>query len=227
LPVILVGQVFPGINLPSIEYDHAAIAQHAAAALAAAGHERTAILLQHTGSAADASTCDAFAAARKPGTPAPLVLEHDGSLAQIESRLRRLARLEPRPTSLFVTKSLAAPAVLTILPRLGVEIPRNLSVICREDDPFLDSLACPRIAHGHTPAAGPPAPLSRGNLVFPTHQPLCFSPAVAGLQSYIIRIARTTARVTDLTAPSQRSSWRCLTVFIVLFVDLPCTLFVG
>ena len=138
--MILVGQVFPGINLPSIEYDHAAIAQHAAAALAAAGHERTAILLQHTGSAADASTCDAFAAARKPGTPAPLVLEHDGSLAQIESRLRRLARLEPRPTSLFVTKSLAAPAVLTILPRLGVEIPRNLSVICREDDPFLEYL---------------------------------------------------------------------------------------
>lgn len=140
LPVILVGPVFPGIELPTIEYDHAAIAQHAASALAAAGHQRTAILLQRTGSAADATTCDAFAAGRPPGTPPPLVLEHDGSLAQIESRLRRFARLPARATALFVTKSHAIPAVLTILPRLGLEIPRDLSVICREDDPFLSYL---------------------------------------------------------------------------------------
>ncbi len=140
LPVILVGQVFSGINLPSIEYDHAAIARHASATLDAAGHAHTAILLQRTGSAADAATCEAFAAARKPGAPAPLVLEHDGSLAQIESRLCRLARLGPRPTALFVTKSLAVPAALTILPRLGVVIPRDLALICREDDPFLEYL---------------------------------------------------------------------------------------
>lgn len=141
LPVILVGPVFPGLDLPSIEYDHAAIARHAAGRLAAAGHQRTAILLQHTGSAADATTCDAFAAARPAGTPPPLILEHDGSLAQIESRLRRLAGLRERPTALFITKTLAVPATLTILPRLGLQIPRDLSVICREDDPFLDFLA--------------------------------------------------------------------------------------
>ena len=140
LPVLLVGQVFPRIDLPSIEYDHAAIAQHAAVRLAAAGHTRTAILLQHTGSAADATTCDTFAAARKAGTPPPLVLGHDGSLAQIESRLRHLAHLPSRPTALFVTKSHAIPAALTILPRLGLSIPGDVSVICREDDPFLEYL---------------------------------------------------------------------------------------
>ena len=140
LPVVLVGSVFPGLDLPSIEYDHAAIAQHAAATLAAAGHTRTAILLQNTGSAADAMTCDDFAAARPSGTPAPLVLEHDGSLTQIESRLRRLARLPDRPTAVFVSKSHAIPAALTILPRMGLQLPRDLSVICREDDPFLEYL---------------------------------------------------------------------------------------
>jgi LacI family transcriptional regulator len=140
LPAILVGSVFPGIDLPSIEYDHAAIAQHAAGQLAVAGHTRTAILLQRTGSAADATTCDAFAAARPAGTPAPLVLEHDGSLAQIEARLRRLAGLRDRPTALFVTKTLALPTTHTVLPRLGIEIPRDLSVICREDDTFLEYL---------------------------------------------------------------------------------------
>lgn len=145
LPVIHVGAVFPGIEIPSIEYDHAAIAQHAAAKLVAAGHERTAVLLQRTGSAADATTCEAFAANLKRGSAAPLVLEHDGSLAQIESRLRHFARLPQRPTALFVTKSHAIPAVLTILPRLGIAIPRDLSVICREDDPFLGYLV-PAIA---------------------------------------------------------------------------------
>lgn len=139
-PTILVGAAFPGIDLPAIAYDHAAIAQHAAAKLAAAGHERTAILIQRTGSAADATTCEAFAANRKTGAPVPVMLEHDGSLLQIESRLRQFARMAQRPTALFVTKSHAIPAVLTVLPQLGIKIPRDLSVICREDDPFLGYL---------------------------------------------------------------------------------------
>lgn len=149
LPVILVGAAFPGIGLPSVEFDHAAIAQHAAATLAAAGHERTAILLQRTGSAADETTSRAFADGRRRGAPAPLVLEHDGTMAQIESRLRRLAAMPQRPTALFVTKSHVIPAAYTLLPRLGLEIPRDLSVICREDDPFLDYLA-PAVARYHS-----------------------------------------------------------------------------
>jgi DNA-binding LacI/PurR family transcriptional regulator len=140
LPVVLVGSAFPRINLPSIEYDHAAIAQHAMVQFTSAGHRQTAILLQHTGSAADDSTRNAFGAALPAGYPPPLVLEHDGSLAQIHARLVRLSRVTPRPTALFITKSLSLPAVLTILPRLGMEIPRDLSVICREDDIFTEYL---------------------------------------------------------------------------------------
>ena len=44
--------------------------------------------------------------------------------------------------------------------------------------------ALPTVTHLRLHWTGPPAPLSRGNLVFPTHQPLCFSPAAAGAQSY-------------------------------------------
>lgn len=53
--------------------------------------------------------------------------------------------------------------------------------------------ALPTVTHLRLHWTGPPAPLSRGNLVFPTHQPLCFSPAAAGAQSYIIETTRTTA----------------------------------
>ena len=148
-PTVVVGSAFPGVRLPSIEYDHAAIAQHAGGRFAAAGHERTAILLRRTGSAADATTCAAFAAARLPGAPAPLVLEHDGEAKDIERQLRRLAGLRQRPTALFVTKSLAVPAVFTLLARLGLVVPRDLSVICREDDAFLEYLF-PSVARYYT-----------------------------------------------------------------------------
>ena len=53
--------------------------------------------------------------------------------------------------------------------------------------------ALPMVTQLRLHCAGLPAPLSRGNLVFPTHQPLCFSPTAAGAQSYIIETTRTTA----------------------------------
>lgn len=168
LPVVLAGSAFPGIDLPSVEYDHAAIAQHAAATLAAAGHRRTAILLLRTGSAADCATCDAFA---RPGAPAPLLLEHDGSLAQIEARLRRMSQLKERPTALFVTKSHAMPAVLTILPRLGIQIPHDISVICREDDPFLGFLV-PAVARYSSDASAIARKLALALTRFATGQPV-------------------------------------------------------
>ena len=52
--------------------------------------------------------------------------------------------------------------------------------------------ALPTVTHLRLHWTGPPAPLSRGNLVFPP-QPPCFSPAAAGAQSYIIETTRTTA----------------------------------
>lgn len=171
VPTILAGSAFPGVNLPSIGYDHAAIAQHAAGKLVSAGHERTAILLQRTGSAADAVTCAAFAASRKPGAPVPVVLEHDGSLLEIESRLRQFARLSNRPTALFVTKSHAVPAALTILPRLGLAVPRDVSVICREDDPFLGFLV-PAVARYSSDASAIARKLARALTRLAAGQPL-------------------------------------------------------
>lgn len=151
LPAILVGSVFPGSELPSIEYDHAAIARHAAARLAAAGHVRTAILLRRTGSAADTSTCTAFAAGLRRDAPPPVVLEHDGGMANIARQIRRLIALRPRPTALFVTKTLAVPAAYTLLAQAGLSLPRDLSIVCREDDPFLEYLSPPVARYGTDP----------------------------------------------------------------------------
>ena len=151
-PAILVGSVFPGIELPSIEYDHAAIARHAAARLTAAGHVRTAILLRRTGSAADATTCSAFAAGLHRHAQSPVVLEHDGGMTNISRQIRLLATLRPRPTALFVTKTLAVPAAYTLLAAAGLSVPRDISVVCREDDPFLEYLSPSVARYGTDPA---------------------------------------------------------------------------
>ena len=95
--------------------------------------------------------------------------------------------------------SVRAHSVSAVCLRHCLHVVRKTTVTpttCTRTIPFVFSLACPRIAHGHTPAAAldrTTSTLSRGNLVFPTHQPLCFSPAAAGAQSYIIETTRTTA----------------------------------
>ena len=152
-PAIIVGSVFPGLELPSVEYDHAAIARHAAARLRALGHERTAILLRRTGSAADETTCAAFAAGLGVGMPAPVLLAHDAGMANIARQLTRLTDLRPRPTALFVTKTLAVPAAYTLLSAAGLNVPRDLAVVCREDDPFLEYLSPAVARYGTDPAA--------------------------------------------------------------------------
>lgn len=152
IPTILVGSTFPGISLPSIEYDHAAIARHAAGRLAAAGHTRTAILLRRTGSAADATTCEAFTAGLGRGALPPVVLKHEVGMPDITRHIRRLAALRPRPTALFVTKTLAVPAVFTLLSQAGFSLPGDLSIVCREDDPFLEYLSPSVARYGTDPA---------------------------------------------------------------------------
>ena len=73
------------------------------------------------------------------------------------------------------------------------------------------------LARGRTPAAAldrSTSSIEPGDFCFPTHQPLCFSPAVAGLQSYIIVTARTTGgRRSDRAKP---------TIFVALFDRLHC-----
>ena len=70
--------------------------------------------------------------------------------------------------------------------------------------------ALPAVIHLRLHWTGPPAPLSRG-ILFP-HPP---TPLL------LARSRRPAELHRESPIPRQRSSWRCLTVFIVLFVDLP------
>jgi DNA-binding LacI/PurR family transcriptional regulator len=74
-------------------------------------------------------------------------------MANIARQLTRLTDLRPRPTALFVTKTLAVPAAYTLLSAAGLNVPRDLAVVCREDDPFLEYLSPAVARYGTDPAA--------------------------------------------------------------------------
>ncbi len=142
-PCLLAGTCAPGVELPSVDVDHRAAARHAASLLWRKGHRRAALLLPKGAFGGDTETeagfCEGFkASARDPGEP--LVLQHDGSVAGVASRLNAALR-PPRPVSAFlVARTAHVLTVVTYLLQRGLRIPQDVAVISRDDDAFLEFL---------------------------------------------------------------------------------------
>lgn len=140
---VLAGSRHEGIHLPRIEIDYRAVSRHAAGRLLARGHERLAIL-RPAGPFAGDSEC---AAAFREGAGSAAVLElhcRPGAAGVIEA-LRPLTK-KPRPaTALYVLHADHCVTALSFLQHAGLAIPDDISLICREDAPYL-SLLCPEPA---------------------------------------------------------------------------------
>ena len=76
----------------------------------------------------------------------PLVAAHDGTPASIRKCLDGLLRLAFPPTAFLVARSLPALTVASELARRGLRMPRDVALIARDSDHFLEyhspSLAC-------------------------------------------------------------------------------------
>ncbi len=134
---VLAGSPHPGVELPSVDEDYRAGCRHAAGRFVAAGHRRLAILRPDTALAGDLESVAGFH--EGAGTPGSVVTsEHDGSPHGIARSMERVFGRDPKPTGLFVFN---APHLLTALGWLqyrGIRVPKDVSVVCRDDEPFLD-----------------------------------------------------------------------------------------
>lgn len=136
-PCVVAGSNFPGIELPSVDLDHAATARHAAGVLIARGHRRIALLLKAVYSAGDLRTAEGFlTAARSASRPAEAVIIHTGESR--EEAIKPLANLRNRggPTGLLVAnphRLLAIAGWLAAQPDRGA----GVALLSRDDDPFL------------------------------------------------------------------------------------------
>jgi DNA-binding LacI/PurR family transcriptional regulator len=151
MPCVLSGTCHAGIDLPFVDMDYRAVCRHAAGQFLARGHRRIALLLNAPGMAGDRESEIGFLEAfdRQGGEGAsPLVASHDGTPASIRKCLDGWLRLASPPTAFLVARSLPALTVASELSRHGLRMPRDVALIARDSDHFLEYHS-PRLACYH------------------------------------------------------------------------------
>ncbi|MGV3531868.1 MAG: substrate-binding domain-containing protein [Chthoniobacteraceae bacterium] len=134
-PAVIAGSPHPGVALRSLDVDYAAGCRHAAGQFLSKGHRRLAIVRPETKLAGDLQSEDGFNEGAGQTVPCA---KHDGSPSGICAAMSRLFAREPRPTGLFVFHATHLLTVMGWLQRTGLRVPRDVSVICRDHQPFLE-----------------------------------------------------------------------------------------
>lgn len=174
VPCIVAGSTYPGLDLPFRDLDHRAICRHAAGVLLSLGHRRLAMLMVKTRRAGDleseAGFLEGVKQSRHPGAEA-LVIYHEESVAGIAQATRRVLKLAPRPTALMVNHPYHYLALASRLGQAGVRVPEEISIVSRDDDPFLGYMSpipARYVVNPHTMAKGllrPVLELLEGNTI--------------------------------------------------------------
>ncbi|MDO8542447.1 MAG: LacI family DNA-binding transcriptional regulator [Opitutaceae bacterium] len=154
IPTLISGSAHPGVPLPSVDVDHRALCRHSAALFLRQGHRRLALFLEHGGHGGDIESEQGFreGLAAVPGAPEPVVCTPKRSADSIIREVRRLlARREP-PTGLLLSNSYSYLTVLSYLGSLGLRVPRDISIVSRDEETFLRFMY-PTPAYYSTPPA--------------------------------------------------------------------------
>jgi DNA-binding LacI/PurR family transcriptional regulator/DNA-binding transcriptional regulator YhcF (GntR family) len=140
LPALVAGSCYPGVRLPSLDLDYRAVCRHAVGILLGQGHRHVAFLTQAAKVAGDDASEEGFLrAVAESGHPEAkaTILHHDGTREDICRRLARMMRSSSRPTGLLVSRPSHLLTAHTSLLQQGVSLPRDLSLISRDNDPYL------------------------------------------------------------------------------------------
>lgn len=143
VPCILAGSGHRGLLLPSVDLDYFAVCRHAVGVLTRHGHRRIALLRRDTRRAGDIDSEAGFLDGAKRAGRSDL----DATVARhadtVEAALRALARLfdrESRPTALLVAHPSFYLTAVSFLAGRGLRVPRDVSLVSRDDESFLSYL---------------------------------------------------------------------------------------
>jgi LacI family transcriptional regulator len=134
-PVVLAGSRHEGIELAQVEVDLRAVSRHAAGAFLARGHQRLAVLRPEGPFAGDAECVAGFRDAASRGEVVELRCK--GGPGSVVTVLRQYLRDRHPATGLFILHPDHCLTALSFLLSEGVQVPGDLSVICRDDEPYL------------------------------------------------------------------------------------------
>lgn len=144
IPCLVAGSTFPEIALPSHDIDYRATCRHAAGILLRAGHRHLALLNRETRRAGDLDSELGFLEGVRSSAHAYATVDvayHRDDVESVARALRRLLDKGQRPTGILVSNSYAYLATCSLLAQRRLLIPQDISLISRDDDPFLASLA--------------------------------------------------------------------------------------
>lgn len=156
VPCVVAGSCHPGIELPQADLDHYALCRHAAGVLLGAGHRRVALLNERSGRAGDVESEAGFIAGVREsphGDALPLVIHHEHSPASLGKAVQRLLEMPNPPTALLLSNGASYLTVISVLAQSGLRVPRDVSVVSRDDEPFLEFLVPPPTRYATSPHA--------------------------------------------------------------------------
>jgi DNA-binding LacI/PurR family transcriptional regulator len=142
LPCVIVGSRHGRVALPSVDRDLPAVCRHAAGRLVAKGHTRLVLLIPESGLAGDLACEESFreTAERilRPHNGEVLIAHHDGRPESICLRLAAVMQRRPAPTGFLVTDTRYTLSALSYFLRQGLRVPKEVSLISRDSDHFLE-----------------------------------------------------------------------------------------
>lgn len=140
-PTLVIGSCHDGVRLPSVDMNYYAIGWHAAGSLAKTGHRRVAVVLPHRALAGDLACLHGLKnyAQRLPNPISVTEVVAGPSRVGFVASLDRLLARPERPTAIFCIHVSEALTVLAHVLRMGLRVPQDISLLCRETIPAVDS----------------------------------------------------------------------------------------
>jgi LacI family transcriptional regulator len=143
-PCLVAGSTYPDIALPHYDLNYRAICRHAAGVLLSLGHRRLALLNRESRRAGDVDSERGFLEGVRQSPHADATADiayHRDDVESVACALRSVLDRKTPPTALVVSNSYAYLATASLLAQRGLRVPQDITLISRDDDPFLGSLA--------------------------------------------------------------------------------------
>jgi len=139
-PCLVLGPTYPGVSLPSVQVDNAALGRHAAAEARRLGHQHLAWVAYDIDTASSLQTLEGLQtlpAAGDAPTRVSIVADDLTTEGLRQSLIKTLTK-HGAPTVLMLMTAAQVLPVMGILRELGLRVPEDISLIVRDHEPFLD-----------------------------------------------------------------------------------------
>jgi DNA-binding LacI/PurR family transcriptional regulator len=149
LPCVLLGSRHEGIDFISVDEDYRATCRHAAGVFLARGHRYMGLITSEIKRPGDAASRNGFESAianSRRDDIAYYVTSHDETSAHICKAVDWLLSRPKQPTAWLVLNARTYLTVFSRLAQLGIRVGNDISLICRNSDPYFESLV-PTVAH--------------------------------------------------------------------------------